>query len=113
MWTSILVLFLSLCLHSIAPALSSPIDILDQLESRALNASDADLLKASHRLAARPRLSYTFQISSEPLYLKITHYGNPIDTDLGVQWSYVFNSSLPPEVPTKILPSHNFISHNL
>ncbi|KAL9002878.1 MAG: hypothetical protein Q9188_004217 [Gyalolechia gomerana] len=83
MWASLVTLSLSLCLNSIAPALSSPIDILDQLTARALNASDADLLKAPSRLTARPRAPYTFQISPEPLYLKVTRYGNLIDTDQG------------------------------
>lgn len=91
MWASLVALFLSLCLNSIAPALSSPIDVLDQLAARAFSASGADLLKAPSRLTARPRAPYTFQISPEPLYLKITRYGNPIDTDQGNRFSCVSN----------------------
>ncbi|KAL8942401.1 MAG: hypothetical protein Q9211_001414 [Gyalolechia sp. 1 TL-2023] len=107
MWALTAAFTLFPCLLLIAPAFSSPISILDQLDARALNASDAGFLK-DHlgRPPFRPSIPYSFLISPEPLYLKLTRYGNPIDTDVGVRFSYVSNPSRQPSLQTATPPQH-------
>ncbi|KAL8939458.1 MAG: hypothetical protein Q9216_003346 [Gyalolechia sp. 2 TL-2023] len=75
-------LFFCLCLRSITPAVASPTGIPDQPEARALDASDGDVLKDPVP-GQWPRAPYTFRISSEPLYLTMTRYENPIDAERG------------------------------